>query len=113
MNPREKQAMFDAAVKAASQSMLEAACSPDKINPEGSLSGEVFPHEEPNHRISRVINREYVRKWALDYCATHEMVTKRKKIRCSESFLSMIEAATKSAIIHRIESQSPKGKTLT
>lgn len=68
--------------------------------------------ESENHRISRVINRDYVRRWALDYCREHDMPSKRNKVRCSEDFLNMIEAATKSAIIHRIESHTSKGKTL-
>lgn len=67
---------------------------------------------ETPHRVSRVINRDYVRRWALEYCRDHAMPTKRRKVRVSEQFLNMIEAATKSAIIHRIESHSPKGKTL-
>jgi hypothetical protein len=75
-------------------------------------SGTPEPEWVTNHRMSRVINRDYVRRWALDYCATHAMPSKRKKIRVSEMFLNIIEAATKSAIIHRIESHSSKGKTL-
>jgi hypothetical protein len=65
-----------------------------------------------NHRMSRVINRDYVRRWALDYCRDHDMPSKRKKVRVSEQFLNMIEASTKSAIIARIESHTSKGKTL-
>jgi phosphomevalonate kinase len=72
--------------------------------------------EEPTngngHRMSRVINRDYVKRWALDYCRDHEMVSRRKFKRVSEAFLNMIEAATKSAIIHRIESHPSKGQTL-
>lgn len=74
-------------------------------------TGETTEPETP-HRVSRVINRDYVRRWALEYCREHTLPSRKKFVRVSDQFLNMIEAATKSAIIHRIESHSPKGKTL-
>lgn len=60
-------------------------------------------------RQSRVINRDYVRRWALDYASTNRC---HKFNRVSEQFLNAIEASTKSAIRDRIMRHPSKGKTL-
>jgi len=60
-------------------------------------------------RRSRVINRMYVRRWALEYANTHRF---HKFARVSEAFVNAIEAETKSSIIARVLSHPSKGKTL-
>lgn len=61
-------------------------------------------------RMSRVINRDYVRRWALDYANDNRY---HKFSRVSESFLCAIEAAAKSAIRDRVHRHGSKGVTLT
>ena len=60
-------------------------------------------------RMSRVINRQYVKDWALDYAATNRA---HPFTRVSNQFLNAIEAATKAAIRDRIDRAPSKGKTL-
>jgi hypothetical protein len=60
-------------------------------------------------RHSRVINREYVKRWALDYARTKRS---HPFSRVSEQFLNMIECDTKAAIRSRIDRHPSKGKTL-
>ena len=60
-------------------------------------------------RQSRVINRDYVKRWALDYARTNRS---HPFDRVSEKFLNMIEAQTKAAIRYRIDRHPSKGKTL-
>jgi hypothetical protein len=61
-------------------------------------------------RRSRVINRDYVKRWALDYARTNRGTHPFNRV--SESFLNMIEAATKAAIRDRIDRHPSRGKTL-
>jgi len=72
-------------------------------------SSEPFPVATTSTKRSRVINRDYVKRWALDYASTNRL---HKFSRVSESFLNMIEADTKSAIRNRIMRHPSKGKTL-
>ncbi len=94
----------------------------DSINKGGFGLNEEIPQDTPvgylmaNHgrattstKRSRVINRDYVKRWALDYASTNRM---HKFSRVSESFLNTIEADTKSAIRNRIMRHPSKGKTL-
>jgi Uri superfamily endonuclease len=60
-------------------------------------------------RVSRVINRDYVKRWALDYARTNRS---HPFTRVSEQFLNAIEAATKAAIRDKIDRAPSKGKTL-
>lgn len=62
-----------------------------------------------SQRRSRVINRAYVKAWALDYARTNRS---HKFTRVSEDFLNMVEASTKAFIIHRVQSAPSKGVTL-
>lgn len=61
------------------------------------------------NRQSRVINRAYVKTWALDYARTNRA---HPFTRVSDDFLNAVEAATKSFIRHRIDSAPSKGVTL-
>ena len=61
------------------------------------------------HRRSHVINRAYVRQWALDYAKQNRS---HKFTRVSEQFLNAVETATKSFIINRIQCAPSKGVTL-
>lgn len=61
------------------------------------------------NRLSRVINRAYVKQWALDYANDKRF---HKFSRVSEDFLNAIEAATKAAIRDRVDRAASKGKTL-
>lgn len=67
--------------------------------------------DEPiNSRQSHVINRAYVRQWALEYAKD-----KRPFVgftRVSEEFLNAVESATKAFIRDRIERHPTKGRTL-
>ena len=58
---------------------------------------------------SRVINRDYVRRWALEYAKDARF---HSFTRVSESFLDAIETAVKGAIILRVRKQPSRGKTL-
>jgi hypothetical protein len=60
-------------------------------------------------RMSRVINRKYVKDWALDYASAKRWYP---FTRVSEQFLNAIETATKAAIRDRIDRHPSKGKTL-
>jgi hypothetical protein len=60
-------------------------------------------------RRSRVINRDYARRWALDYAKDNRL---HKFNRVSEQFLNAIETATKTAIINRVMRHPSRGKTL-
>ena len=60
-------------------------------------------------RRSRVINRAYVRQWALDYAKSKRSHPFR---RVSDEFLNAIESATKAAIRDRIDRAPSKGVTL-
>jgi len=60
-------------------------------------------------RLSSVVNRAYIRKWALDYANDKRF---HKFSRVSESFLAAIETATKNAIRDRIDRHPSKGVTL-
>jgi hypothetical protein len=60
-------------------------------------------------RISRVINRAYVKQWALDYARSNRS---HPFTRVSAEFLDAIESATKAAIRDRILRHPSKGKTL-
>jgi len=62
-----------------------------------------------NHRQSRVINRNYVRRWALDFAKDSRA---HPFSRVSEDFLDAVETATKSFIRHRINTAPSKGVTL-
>lgn len=61
-------------------------------------------------RQSRVINRAYVRSWALDYAKDKRL---GRFTRVSEEFLNAVEASTKSFIRDRIDRHPSRGKTLT
>jgi hypothetical protein len=60
-------------------------------------------------RVSRVINRAYVKSWALDYASTNRS---HKFTRVSEEFLNAVEHATKAVIRDRIDRHPSKGTTL-
>jgi hypothetical protein len=60
-------------------------------------------------RRSRVINADYVKRWALDYARTNRS---HPFTRVSEQFINMIEASTKAAIRMRIDRAPSRGKTL-
>ena len=64
---------------------------------------------ETNHRQSRVINREYVKRWTLDYAKTNRC---HEFKRVSNEFLNAIEVATKLAIRDRVMRHPSKGVTL-
>lgn len=67
-------------------------------------------HDPPTaSRQSRVINRAYVKTWALDYAHTRRS---HPFNRVSAEFLNAVEAATKSFIRHRIDTAPSRGKTL-
>ena len=68
------------------------------------------PDEEKPERRSRVINRAYVRKWALDYARANRS---HRFERVSEKFLNDIEVTTRCAIVDKITRHPSKGKTLT
>lgn len=67
------------------------------------------PDTSTNHRQSRVINRDYVKRWALDYARTNRA---HPFSRVSEQFLNAIEMSTKAAIRMRIDTAPSRGKTL-
>jgi hypothetical protein len=60
----------------------------------------IMDEPESPHRVSRVINRDYARRWALDYAKENRM---HPFTRVSEQFLNAIETSTKTAIINRIQ----------
>lgn len=62
-----------------------------------------------NGKRSRVINRAYVREWALDYAHTNRS---HPFNRVSEEFLNAVEASTKAFIRNRIDRSPSKGVTL-
>jgi hypothetical protein len=80
------------------------------------LARRTEPDEPENNgkpswrRQSRVINRDYVRKWALDYAQTNRF---HKFTRVSEQFLNAIEVQAKIAIRDRVNRHPGRGKTLT
>ena len=112
MNPHEKQAMFDAATKAAGhtpwQSLLTDQQKADL--PEDLRQVEAIKKGEPAPHRSRVINRDYVRRWSLEIAKDSRC---HKFTRVSEEFLNAIERATKAEIRSRIMRHPSKGKTLT
>jgi len=65
--------------------------------------------QETLNRQSRVINRTYVKTWALDYADTNRS---HKFTRVSEQFLNAVEANTKAFIRDRINRAPSKGLTL-
>lgn len=73
------------------------------------MEGEPTNGNGERHRQSRVINRDYVKRWALDYANANRF---HKFERVGERFLNAIEVATKSAIRQRIDGAPSKGKTL-
>jgi hypothetical protein len=85
----------------------------DLVTPPSVASGEGRTPEgdtrENGHRQSRVINRDYVKRWALDYARTNRA---QPFTRVSERFLNAIEAQTKSLIRQRIDKHPSRGKTL-
>ena len=60
-------------------------------------------------RRSRVINRDYVKRWALEYAGKNRAHPFK---RVSAEFLNAIETATKLAIRDRILRHPSRGKTL-
>jgi hypothetical protein len=72
-------------------------------------TGETTEPDTGTIRQSRVINRDYVKRWALDYARTNRA---HPFTRVSDQFLNAIEAATKAAIRDRITRAPSKGKTL-
>jgi hypothetical protein len=60
-------------------------------------------------RQSRVINRDYVRRWALDYA---KETRSHKFTRVSEYFLNYIERECKNIIMDKVRRIPSKGKTL-
>lgn len=83
----------------------------DLVTPASVASGQGrTPEQDTNgHRQSRVINRDYVKRWALDYAKDKRS---HPFNRVSEQFLNMVEAATKAAIRDRVDRHPSKGKTL-
>jgi len=65
--------------------------------------------QQETTRQSRVINRDYIKRWALEYARTNRS---HLFTRVSEQFLNMIECDTKAAIRSRIDRHPSKGKTL-
>jgi len=74
----------------------------------GLKAQQAVDNEIERHRQSRVINRDYVRRWALDY-AQHRH---HKFERVSERFLNRVETYCKAAIRDMVDSHPSKGKTL-
>lgn len=83
----------------------------NRINdaPVGALLAQQAEIVGLRRQLRRVINRQYVKDWALDYALTNRA---HKFTRVSEQFLNAIETATKAAIIDRITRHPSKGKTL-
>jgi hypothetical protein len=79
------------------------------ITTEQLESARDIERERLSNRLSHVINRAYVRRWALDYARTNRS---HPFTRVSEDFLNHIEAQTKCAIRHRIDSAPSTGATL-
>jgi hypothetical protein len=73
------------------------------------MMDRIVAQPEQQHRVSRVINRDYVRRWTLDYAKENRL---HPFNRVSEQFLNAIETATKTAIIQRVMRHPSKGKTL-
>jgi hypothetical protein len=91
-------------------SLLRADSDQSNPAPVATGQGERLPDTpEENHRQSRVINRDYVKRWALDYAHTNRC---HHFTRDSEQFLNAIETATKAAIRDKIDRHPSKGKTL-
>lgn len=61
-------------------------------------------------RQSRVINRAYVKQWALEYAKDKRPFWSATRV--SENFLNAVETATKAFIRDRIDRHPTKGKTL-
>jgi len=70
---------------------------------------EIYAEDKTAVRQSRVINRAYVKSWALDYARSNRCYP---FTRVSKEFLDAIEGATKLAIRDRIMRHPSKGKTL-
>ena len=60
-------------------------------------------------RTSSVINRAYVKRWALDYASTNRS---QPFTRVSDDFLNAVEANTKAFIRDRINRAPSRGVTL-
>lgn len=102
MSNWEKQALSD---------IDEFARRPDGSEPDWNApEKKLDAARKKRDRQSRVINRAYVRRWALDYAKYKRPFVGFGYV--SEDFLNAVEAATKAFIRDRVERHPTRGKTL-
>lgn len=62
--------------------------------------------------MSKLINKTHVRHYAFAVIAEKRPALKEKMTRVSGEFFDRIDAATRSAVVHAIESMPSTGKTI-
>jgi hypothetical protein len=75
----------------------------------GQAAQKAVDGEIKRHRRSHVINRDYCRRWALDYAATRRHHNFK---RVSEQWLDQLEARVKHWMADSIKRLPSRGKTI-